>query len=1193
MELRVTELASSLEEKEAELRMMKQEAGDGCREEELMKRIEEDEAKIAALESMLRDAEDVHRLKAQMKKMEARLVEESKKLTERKGQCVDLVREKEEALDELSSTRVEVQRLTQIINDNGRLKRTKRIVERSVLVTTANAIVVSHLDFRNAQLQDQLQDKNRIAVRQADKILELETQLDKNTANLQAIRSQNNDIQSQLALKELQWEDELSKQNHSTRNSFEELERQVANLSRTLENVESERDSLSLQVTNLTSELQSVQQELRAAENRYSSLQFQQLSAMSTTEASRVLRDQLEEMEMRVARRTEQIGIHQHDIRRLETNLRLQEERLSEMTAELDTLAAQKDAMVEDCADAREARDAALSRVEALEMDLEASEAKLEQSDKTIVSAVAAFVQTVGTIKATMKNKDSRLVLQLNEAQALQLSLTKAVEEEKRTVAILHQCLEDSECGVRQLGIALALSRAEAMKATHSLVKARQEKGCLDSRVTELLSCIEQTEGHSNFEIETSRYEAARNTSRITELETQILEFQIDKEKKENEQRILLDEFSACKERLHTTLNDMEVQIAGKNTVEVALEEVISHHKQELNSLQRQLETVSHTVNELQAKLLTAEADKERMSADFASTQRDLEIRIHSMSADSSQDSQAKYELLSLKQEHEKGLSRLRDDLETANLDRAKTHERVKDMELARQQLADELASAHESSKAELVRMTEEARGIKEILENDLTLLHRELSKNSQELEKSSQENIRLSQELQRLTESHAQELTGYDRRIQSIETQWQSAEVALGELRGRVDVVTTELDSSRAGLEVVQKEKLRLQENMTNLEAELQRSASMTRYLESQLKEFEQSIETLTSDRDTMRAEFLQSEKSCNAAEVNLSLQSAQHKREMAELQKELDAIRSKPDLAAAVTELEERNNEMEELLRKKCAEIEENDDKVLEILKENKKLTAKVESLNRKVQNLQAKLSAAKASIPKADTSSSVPFPSAAPHAEASPAIQLRSSTIAESSVAPPKVAPVSGVFADRRSTGRAAPEATSVAKPKTPERRLAHPTVFKAKSPDKRSSATCSEPENTGQVIGKKRRAPDDFEAGDELPPQGFTVDSKPDDHNENRTPRVRRILSGGLTSFTPVRRSQTVQPSPKRTSIASVKSSSLIADVTNSPRMSQGTGKNAKRGWLGKIRHATNTTPRIASSMTHSKRPDEYS
>jgi myosin protein heavy chain len=76
----------------------------------------------------------------------------------------------------------------------------------------------------------------------------------------------------------------------------------------------------------------------------------------------------------------------------------------------------------------------------------------------------------------------------------------------------------------------------------------------------------------------------------------------------------------------------------------------------------------------------------------------------------------------------------------------------------------------------------------------------------------------------------------------------------------------------------------------------------------------------------------LLRIEKSFKTAEVNLSLQSAQHKREMAELQNELDVLRSKPDLAAALTELEERNNEMEELLRKKCAEIEENDDKVLE---------------------------------------------------------------------------------------------------------------------------------------------------------------------------------------------------------------------------------------------------------------------
>ena len=93
-----------------------------------------------------------------------------------------------------------------------------------------------------------------------------------------------------------------------------------------------------------------------------------------------------------------------------------------------------------------------------------------------------------------------------------------------------------------------------------------------------------------------------------------------------------------------------------------------------------------------------------------------------------------------------------------------------------------------------------------------------------------------------------------------------------------------------------------------------------------------DETIVTLGSERDTQGEELLRLEKLFKAAEVNLSLQGAQHKREMAELQRDLDALRSKPDLAAALVELEERNNEMEELLRRKCAEIEENDDRVLE---------------------------------------------------------------------------------------------------------------------------------------------------------------------------------------------------------------------------------------------------------------------
>ncbi len=60
--------------------------------------------------------------------------------------------------------------------------------------------------------------------------------------------------------------------------------------------------------------------------------------------------------------------------------------------------------------------------------------------------------------------------------------------------------------------------------------------------------------------------------------------------------------------------------------------------------------------------------------------------------------------------------------------------------------------------------------------------------------------------------------------------------------------------------------------------------------------------------------------------------MQNSHHKREIAEMQRELAAFKTKPNLDTVLARLEERNNEMEELLRAKCAEIEENDDRTLE---------------------------------------------------------------------------------------------------------------------------------------------------------------------------------------------------------------------------------------------------------------------
>jgi len=93
-----------------------------------------------------------------------------------------------------------------------------------------------------------------------------------------------------------------------------------------------------------------------------------------------------------------------------------------------------------------------------------------------------------------------------------------------------------------------------------------------------------------------------------------------------------------------------------------------------------------------------------------------------------------------------------------------------------------------------------------------------------------------------------------------------------------------------------------------------------------------EHAVTSLKEDVEHLRLELSHSEKACKAAEVNLSLQNAQHKRETSELQRQVTSLRRVPNFEMALQELEERNNEMEELLRSKCVEIEANDDRVLE---------------------------------------------------------------------------------------------------------------------------------------------------------------------------------------------------------------------------------------------------------------------
>lgn len=113
----VGELQAFLEEKEEEMVYLREQQGDTGREEDLLKRIDEDDAKIEALEMMLIGVEDSKQLKEKLQRIEGQVFRERKYIAELEDRQIEIVREKEEALDELEEARCNIVDLEQRLKD--------------------------------------------------------------------------------------------------------------------------------------------------------------------------------------------------------------------------------------------------------------------------------------------------------------------------------------------------------------------------------------------------------------------------------------------------------------------------------------------------------------------------------------------------------------------------------------------------------------------------------------------------------------------------------------------------------------------------------------------------------------------------------------------------------------------------------------------------------------------------------------------------------------------------------------------------------------------------------------------------------------------------------------------------------------------------------------------------------------------
>lgn len=193
--------------------------------------------------------------------------------------------------------------------------------------------------------------------------------------------------------------------------------------------------------------------------------------------------------------------------------------------------------------------------------------------------------------------------------------------------------------------------------------------------------------------------------------------------------------------------------------------------------------------------------------------------------------------------------------------------------------------------------------------------------------------------------------------------------------------------------------------------------------------------------------------------------------------------------------------------------------------VLKERKKLNFQVDSLTRKVKVLEKELAeAATKPAPKAREPSTSQPPLQAPIPSRTSLTTTRKST----STNPPRPPSRSSSTRTSAASSTDSPHLLQNARPlastsasssglhraKTPEPKVRHEM-----KPGPSSTAQVRQPEPV--VIGKKRRAPEDFDTCEAVPAQVFTPESAPSKVSGDQTPRSRKTTTGNRGGFTPVR------------------------------------------------------------------------
>jgi chromosome segregation ATPase len=283
--------------------------------------------------------------------------------------------------------------------------------------------------------------------------------------------------------------------------------------------------------------------------------------------------------------------------------------------------------------------------------------------------------------------------------------------------------------------------------------------------------------------------------------------------------------------RLEQQLADLR-QRSDANAISESqtIDQLRGEHSEQMATLQKMLDSTVYELQEAKAHHSDAEVHHQKVIEEASRSKTELESRLAAALERTQTVGQLKGELAKAHTDHAEEVNKLqeqirRDDEQLQEVIRSRA-----ELETLHQTTATELTRTKEDYEAQLSKVTLLSSDTHRQLEDDLAAVKGQLEHSVDEL-KGLQ--IRLQEEI----DARDRERQKHTLELQAKAEECRSAESLEAELHQEIAATRTQLDQTQTALQALEAEKSALQIETTNLGAEIQRTVSLNRFMESEIK--------------------------------------------------------------------------------------------------------------------------------------------------------------------------------------------------------------------------------------------------------------------------------------------------------------------------------------------------------------------